>query len=180
METFRNALEFDAWLSEHHGDRDEVWLMIAKKGSAHGTVTIGEAGDVALCHGWIDSRRKGFDADFYLQRFSPRRAGSPWSQVNVRRVERLSAEGRMRPAGLAEVDKAKADGRWDAAYAPQATAEVPADLQARLEADPRARAAFDALGKTERYLVILDLLKARTPEVRATRLDRALAALIRP
>ncbi|MFB4320360.1 YdeI family protein [Actinomadura sp. 21ATH] len=177
MMLFEDAVAWEAWLAEHHDTEGGVWLKIAKKNSAATSITIGEALEVALCYGWIDSQRKAHDADHYLQRYSRRRKGSPWSRENVERVEALTAAGRMRPPGLAEVAAARADGRWDAAYAAQRNATVPPDLAAALAADPRAAARFEALDKTARYLVILSLLKARTPAGRAARLEKALADL---
>ncbi|GAA3972328.1 hypothetical protein GCM10023085_63390 [Actinomadura viridis] len=141
------------------------------------SVTIGQALEVALCHGWIDSRRRSYDEHYYLQRYSPRRKGSPWSRVNVEHVEALTAAGRMRPSGLAEVAAARADGRWAAAYTAQRDATVPPDLAEALAAHPEAAARFEELGKTARYLLILPLLKARTPAGRAARLQKALSDL---
>ena len=112
--TFSDAAEWEAWLAEHHDQRSDVWLKIAKKGSGHTSVTLTEALDVALCYGWIDSNRRPCDAEYYLQRYSPRRAKSPWSRINVGKVAALVAAGRMREPGLAAVRAAKADGRWDA------------------------------------------------------------------
>jgi uncharacterized protein YdeI (YjbR/CyaY-like superfamily) len=175
--TFENAGQWEAWLAAHHDSAADAWLKIAKKGSGVPTVTIREALDVALCYGWIDSQRKSYDDSYYLQRYSRRRPTSAWSKVNVDRVEELTAAGRMRAPGLAEVAAAKADGRWDAAYASQRTAEVPPDLAAALADRPTARAAFEALGKTDRYALILQLLKARTPETRAARLQKIMATL---
>ena len=175
--TFEDAAQWEAWLAAHHDTAADAWLKIAKKGSGVTTVTIAEALDLALCYGWIDSQRKAHDDSYYLQRYSRRRARSAWSRVNVDRVEELTAAGRMRAPGLAEVAAAKADGRWDAAYQSQRTAEVPPDLAAALAEHPTARAAFDALGKTDRYAMILQLLKARTPKTRAVRLDRIIATL---
>jgi uncharacterized protein YdeI (YjbR/CyaY-like superfamily) len=140
-------------------------------------MTAAEAGDVAICHGWIDSHRRGLDERHFLQRYSPRRPGSPWSRVNVERATALEAAGRMRPAGRAQVEAAKADGRWAAAYAPQRAAGVPDDLAAALAGNDRARAAFGSLSRSERYVLFLPLLKARTPEARATALQRAMVAL---
>jgi uncharacterized protein YdeI (YjbR/CyaY-like superfamily) len=140
-------------------------------------VTAAEAGEVALCYGWIDSHRKSLDASYFLQKYSPRRPGSSWSRVNVERVEALIAAGRMRAPGLAEVEAAKTDGRWDAAYASQHRATVPDDLAAALARDERARAFFESLGRTDRYGVILRLLKARTPAIRAAQLRRIVARL---
>lgn len=170
-----SADEWDRWLAEHGETQSEAWLKIAKKGAAG--VTAKDAGDVAICHGWIDGLRRSLDATHFLQRFSPRRPGSPWSRVNVERVAVLEAAGRMRPAGRAEVEAAKADGRWAAAYAPQRTAAVPDDLIAALAGNARARAAWEALGRSDRYAVFLPLLKARTPAGRAKALRRAIAAL---
>jgi len=172
-----DADEWDRWLAAHGGSRASVWLKIAKKGPGATSLTAAEAGDVAICHGWIDSQRRPLDATHFLQRYSPRRPGSPWSRVNVERVEALEAAGRMRAPGRAQVEAAKADGRWAAAYAPQRSAAVPEDLAAALARSDRARTAFDALGRSDRYAVILPLLKARTPTDRANAVRRAIAWL---
>ncbi|MEV0424078.1 YdeI/OmpD-associated family protein [Streptosporangium canum] len=177
MMHFEDAARWESWLAEHHGNEGGVWLKIAKKGSAVPLVTIGQALEVALCYGWIDSRRKSYDEHSFLQRYSRRRKGSPWSRVNVESVAALTAAGRMRPPGLAEVAAAQADGRWEAAYTAQRDATVPPDLAEALAAHPAAAAGFEALGKTGRYLVILPLLKARTPAGRAARLRKAIAGL---
>ncbi|PZG17690.1 OmdA domain containing protein [Micromonospora craterilacus] len=168
---------WDRWLAAHGTSRSAVWLAIARKGSGTATLTATEAGDVAICHGWIDSTRRRLDATHFLQRYSPRRPGSPWSRVNIERVAALEAAGRMRPAGLAQVVAAQADGRWATAYAPQRTAAVPDDLAAALAANDRARAAYQALGRSDRYAVFLPLLKAHTSTARAGALRRALAGL---
>jgi uncharacterized protein YdeI (YjbR/CyaY-like superfamily) len=173
--SFADADEWDRWLSEHGADSDGVWLRVAKTRVAGLSVT--EAGDVAICHGWIDSQRRGLDSTHFLQRYSPRRPGSPWSRVNVARVAALDQAGRMRPAGQAQVAAAKADGRWEAAYASQANASVPADLMAALADHDRARAAFEALSRTQRYGLYLPLLKARTQAERQRVLRRVLATL---
>ncbi len=172
-----DGLAWEAWLEEHHASAPDVWLRIAKKGSGLASLSIGEALDGALCFGWIDGQRRGLDDVSFLQRYCPRRARSTWSQVNVEKVARLTAEGRMRPSGQAEVESAQADGRWDAAYERQSTATVPDDLAAALAADPVATAAFDALSRSERYLVMLPVLKAPTPAARARQVDRALVQL---
>jgi uncharacterized protein YdeI (YjbR/CyaY-like superfamily) len=177
MLDFAGPQAWDRWLAEHGTTRTAAWLKIPKKGSGRPGMTAAEAGDVAIAHGWIDGQRRGLDATHFLQRYSPRRPGSPWSRVNVERVEAMEADGRMRPGGRAQVEAAKADGRWAAAYASQRTAEVPDDLAAALAADDRARAAFEALGRSERYAVFLPLLKARTPAARASALRRAMEAL---
>ncbi|WP_248958489.1 YdeI/OmpD-associated family protein [Sphaerisporangium perillae] len=177
MMHFQDAAEWEAWLAGHHETEGGVWLRIAKKGSPVASITIAQALEVALCYGWIDSQRKSHDEHFYSQRYSRRRTGSPWSRMNVERVEALIAAGRMRAPGLAEVAAAQADGRWAVAYAAQRNAAVPPDLAAALVAHPRAAARFEALGKTARYLMILPLLKARTPAGRAARLDKTISGL---
>jgi uncharacterized protein YdeI (YjbR/CyaY-like superfamily) len=172
-----DAESWDAWLSEHAREQTSIWLRVGKAGSTLPLIAIRDAGDVALCHGWIDGHRKGLDQSSFLQRYSRRRPHSSWSRVNVERAEALVAAGRMRPGGLAEIDAAKDDGRWDAAYESQRTAEVPPDLETALAADDRARAAFEALGRSERYAVILPVLKARTPQARARVIAREIARL---
>lgn len=170
---FADTDEWDRWLTEHGRSSTGVWLRVAKKGTPG--LTAAEAGDVAICHGWIDSQRRGLDATHFRQRYSPRRPGTAWSRVNVDRVERLEREGRMRPPGRAQVAAAKADGRWEASYASQATASVPEELLAAL--NPDQRAAFEQLGRTEQYALFLPLLKARTPAERATAIRRAITTL---
>ncbi|HEX6424100.1 MAG TPA: YdeI/OmpD-associated family protein [Acidimicrobiales bacterium] len=177
---FADASQWESWLAANHGRSTGVWLKIAKKGSGRRSVTIGEALDVALCHGWIDSQRRTCDEHHYLQRYSPRRASSAWSQVNVDKAEALIAAGRMREPGLAAIRAARADGRWEAAYQPQREVTVPDDLAAALGRDERARDRFDRLGRTERYALLLRLMKVRTPGGRAVQLRRIVASLSRP
>ena len=124
--------DWESWLAENHKQENGLWPLIAKKGSKKVSITIGEALDVALCYGWIDSQRKGYDADYYLQRYSPRRPKSPWSKINVERVDALIAARRMRKPGLTAIAAAKADGRWDVAYVSQRNAGIPPDLAAAL------------------------------------------------
>lgn len=174
---FERAALLDAWLERHHAERTELWLRIAKKGSGVESVTASEVVDVALCHGWIDGQRRSLDDVYYLQRISPRRRGSSWSLVNVGKVEALTADGRMRESGLAEVRAAQTDGRWAAAYPSQSKATVPEDLAAALAADRGAADRFEQLSRSDRYLVLLQLMTARTPEVRAARLVRVTAKL---
>lgn len=174
---FRDTAEWEAWLDTNHADRAEAWLRIAKRHSGLPLIRIADALDGALSFGWIDGQRRAYDDDSFLQRYSRRRKTSSWSKVNVEKVAALSAAGRMRPAGVAEVAAAKADGRWDSAYESQRTAQVPADLAAALSENPTARAVFDSLGRSERYAVFLPLLKARTPESRARVLTREVARL---
>jgi uncharacterized protein YdeI (YjbR/CyaY-like superfamily) len=174
---FADAAAFEGWLEEHADHQPGVWLKLAKAGSGIPSLTSDEAVDVGLCFGWISGQRKSLDEHHYLQKYVPRRPRSRWSLVNVRKVEALSSAGRMRPRGLAEVSAARADGRWDAAYASQREATVPSDLAAALAATPPASLAFEALGRTEQYAVILELLTARSPESRARRLAAAIEAL---
>ncbi|WP_328438400.1 YdeI/OmpD-associated family protein [Streptomyces sp. NBC_00444] len=172
---FASVADLDAWLTAHPAPHPGLWVKVAKKGSGIPSVTAADVNDVALCHGWITGQRRALDESYFLQRITPRRPGSLWSMVNVRRVAELTEAGRMRPAGLAEVNAAKADGRWEAAYESQKEATVPAELAAALDENPRARAAFERLGRTDRYQVMLGLLRARTPQRRADQV----AAIIR-
>jgi uncharacterized protein YdeI (YjbR/CyaY-like superfamily) len=176
--TFANAAAFEAWLSGNEDRAAGLWVQVAKKNSGIRSVTDDELVDSGLCFGWISGQRRSLDEEYYLQKYVPRRPNSVWSQVNVEKVARLTAEGRMRPAGLAEVRRAKADGRWAAAYQPQKDAAMPNDLAAALAADPEAAAAFEALDKTTRYQqLILPLLQARSEMTRQARLGRALERL---
>ena len=176
---FRDAAAFEAWLEQHADRQAGVWLKLAKQGSGIPSLTSDEAVDIGLCFGWISGRRRSLDETHYLQKYVPRRPRSLWSQVNVAKVEALTAAGRMRPSGLAEVSAAQADGRWDAAYASQRTAAVPPDLAAALAASPQAARAFAALSKTDRYGVIFKLLTARNATARRAQLQRAMTALQR-
>ncbi|NEW38717.1 OmdA domain containing protein [Nocardia cyriacigeorgica] len=175
--TCTDTAEWESWLSAHHDHAKDVWVKIAKKGAASTTITLSEALDGALCYGWIDSVRRGYDANHYVQRYSPRRARSPWSQVNVAKVEALMAAGRMRAPGLAAVEAARADGRWEAAYASQREATIPEDLAAALDRDPAAREQFDSLDRTGQYALFLRLMKASTQVRRANQLRRIIEEL---
>jgi uncharacterized protein YdeI (YjbR/CyaY-like superfamily) len=166
-----------AWLAEHHGDPAGVWLVTAKKGTPG--VSRDEALEEALCYGWIDGQARKNDDTTYLQRYTPRRRGSAWSQRNVKIVARLTAEGRMHEAGLAEVERAKADGRWDAAYAGSATIEVPDDLQAALDAEPNAKSMFESLNRQNRYAVLYRIETAKRAETRQRRIEKFVAMLAR-
>ncbi len=174
---FASREVWEAWLEERHATSDGLWLKIARKGSGIESVTFAEALDVALCYGWIDSQRSGFDGRFYLQRFTPRKPRSKWSQVNREKVARLTEAGRMRPAGLREVERAKADGRWDAAYEPPSTATVPDDLRLALEENDRAREFFETLNSTNRYAILHRIQDAKRPETRARRIAKYVAML---
>ena len=176
---FKTADAFYRWLSKHHDSEDEVWIKIHKVSSGLPSITPAEAIDVVLCWGWIDGIRKGLDETSYLQRYTKRRKKSTWSQINVSNVARLIAEGRMTEHGLKEVDAAKADGRWDAAYASPSKATVPEDLAAALAANPRASAFFAALDATNRYAVLHRVHTAKKAETRAQRIARFVEMLAR-
>ncbi len=176
---FPSADAFDAWLREHHEDAPGVWVKVARKGSGVPTVTHAQALDSALCCGWIDGQRRSLDETFFLQRFVPRRPRGTWSKVNREHVARLRAEGRMLPAGEREVQRAQADGRWDAAYDAPSTATVPDDLRAALDASPAAAAAFAGLTAQERYGVLHGLMTARRVDTRARRIAQAVGRLER-
>ena len=177
MLAFPSDEAWEAWLEEHHATSDGVWVKIAKKASGIPTVAYPQVLDIALCFGWIDGQRKALDEDHFLQRFTPRRARSRWSQINREKAEALTKAGRMRPAGLAEVERAKADGRWDAAYAGVRTMAVPDDLQAELDARPEAAAFFKQLSSQNRYSILYRLHDAKRPETRARRLAQFVAML---
>jgi uncharacterized protein YdeI (YjbR/CyaY-like superfamily) len=178
--TVRDAAAWRTWLAEHADDPRGVWLMLAKKGTTEPTsLTYAQALDEALCQGWIDGQVRRGGATAYWQRFTPRRARSLWSRRNVGHVERLGAEGRMRPRGLAEVARAQADGRWEAAYAGAASIEVPDDLAAALRAEPAAQALFEALDAQNRYAVLFRVVTALRPPTRARRVEQLVAMLAR-
>ena len=178
--TVADAVSWRDWLSEHHGTSAGVWLVLAKKGTTLPTsLTYDQALDDALCYGWIDGQARRRDETTYLQRFTPRRARSQWSKRNVGLVQRLEGEGRMHPAGAAEVERAKADGRWDAAYSGQASSEVPADLAAALTAEPRAQAMFDILTRQNLNAIVYQITSAKRPETRTRRIEQFVAMLAR-
>ncbi len=174
---FASRGTWEVWLEEHHAASDGLWLKIAKKGSGIETVTFAEALDVALCYGWIDSQRSGFDERFFLQRFTPRKPRSKWSKVNCGKVTKLIEAGEMKPAGLREVERAKADGRWDAAYEPQSKATAPDDLRKELEKNEGAREFFATLDSRNRYAILHRIQDAKRPETRARRIEKYVAML---
>lgn len=174
---FATPGELEAWLDERAEDSDGIWLKFAKKGSGIRSVVYAEALEVALCHGWIDGQTKRHDDDHYLQRFTPRRARSKWSKRNRGLAERLIAEGRMRPRGLSEIDRAKGDGRWDEAYDSPSTATVPDDFQAALDAEPAAAEFFSGLDSTKRYPFLYRIGDAKRSETRAKRIAEYVALL---
>jgi uncharacterized protein YdeI (YjbR/CyaY-like superfamily) len=175
--TLPDATAWRAWLAQHHDDSPGVWLVTAKKGTTG--ISRDEALEEALCHGWIDGQARSRDEATYLQRYTPRRRRSAWSQRNVKIVERLTEEGRMHHAGLAEVERAKQDGRWEAAYAGSATIEVPADLAEALNAEPQAQEMFEKLTSQNRYAVLYRIGTAKRPETRRRRIEKFVAMLAR-
>ena len=174
---FASPGDWEAWLAKHHATSDGLWLKISKKGSGISSVTYAEALDVALCYGWIDGQKGKFDDDYYLQRFTPRRPRSKWSKINRGKVTKLIEEGKMKPAGLREVEKAKADGRWDAAYESQSNATVPEDLRRELDENPEAAAFFETLNSTNRYAILYQIEEAKKPETRTRRIEKFVAML---
>jgi uncharacterized protein YdeI (YjbR/CyaY-like superfamily) len=175
---FAAPAELEAWL-EANVSSTGLWLKIAKKGSGVTSVNYAEALELALCFGWIDSQKRGFDEKHFLQRFTPRRPRGRWSRINREKAEGLIESGRMRPAGLVEVEAAKADGRWEAAYEGQRTAEVPADLRRELSRNAAAREFFAGLSSANRYAVVYRLGEAKKPETRARRLRKFVEMLER-
>jgi uncharacterized protein YdeI (YjbR/CyaY-like superfamily) len=168
------------WLNDHHLEQDGIWLVLAKKHAQAPTrLAYAEALEEALCYGWIDGQVRRRDEGTFSQRFTPRRPRSPWSKRNVAITERLRAEGRLQPAGVAQVERAVADGRWEAAYAGAATIEVPPELAAALAASPAAAATFARLNGQNRYAVLYRITTARTPSTRARRVERLVGALAR-
>ncbi|MEA3064667.1 MAG: hypothetical protein QOJ27_1113 [Sphingomonadales bacterium] len=176
---FEDSAAFEAWLAAQPADSAGLWLKLARKGSGLASVSKSEAVDAALCHGWIDGQMNPYDEKSWLIRFTPRRARSKWSKINCERVEALVAAARMRPGGLAEVEAAKADGRWADAYPPHSRAEPPPELRAALDASPKAAAFFATLKGANRYGLIYRVLDARKPETRAKRIAQFVAMLER-
>jgi uncharacterized protein YdeI (YjbR/CyaY-like superfamily) len=182
IKTFRTEAAFEAWLRANHASETEIWVRIYKKGSGKATVTTAQALDVALCWGWIDGIRKGLDNESFLQRYTPRRPRSIWSQVNRANIGRLTAAGRMQSPGQRQVDAAKADGRWDAAYAPiRATSEatIPEDLRAAIEQNPRARRTFATLGRLNLFALAFRTNAMKTADGRARKIAALVAMLAR-
>jgi uncharacterized protein YdeI (YjbR/CyaY-like superfamily) len=176
---FADARAFDAWLEAQGPMAPGLWLKLAKKGAPEPTLTRSEAIDAALCHGWIDGQLDAYDDQYWLIRFTPRKPRSKWSELNRRRATELLAGGRMRPAGLAQIETAKADGRWDVAYAPASRAEPPPDLVAALGANPKAAAFFATLTGANRYAVLYRIGAVKTPEARARKVAQFVAMLER-
>jgi uncharacterized protein YdeI (YjbR/CyaY-like superfamily) len=180
IRSFKSEAAFEKWLAANHARATEVWLRVYKKASGVPTVTCAQALDVALCWGWIDAIRKSFDEESFLQRYTPRRSKSIWSQINQGNVARLIAAGRMTPHGQRQIDAAKADGRWAAAYAPMRSATaatIPADLRAAIEASPRARKTFRTLGRRNLFALTFRTNNMKTPAGRAKKIAALVAML---
>jgi len=176
---FGSADELEAWLDRNHASSEGIWLKIAKKGSGVAGVSYPDALTLALCFGWIDSQKKGLDDKHFLQRFTPRRPRGRWSRINRDQAEELIATGRMRPGGLAEVEAARADGRWEAAYEGQRRAKVPDDLRAELDRNRPAAEFFETLDSANRYAIVYRLDEAKKPETRKRRLRKFVRMLER-
>ncbi|MFF2845999.1 YdeI family protein [Streptomyces sp. NPDC058001] len=170
--SFETAEAFEVWLGEHHAASPGMWLKLRKKGPGITALDYAQALDVALCYGWIDGQKAKFDEEWWLQRFTPRRATSKWSKINRDKVAALIEQGRMRPAGLAEIERAKADGRWEAAYDGPRTASVPDDLAAALQDNPAAATFFETLDRQNRYAILYRIQDAKRPETRARRITK--------
>ena len=176
---FKNAKAFETWLKKHHATCDGLWLMIAKRGAAEPSVSYADAVAIALCWGWIDGQKKGLDDQHFLQRFTPRRARSLWSKINVEKAAALMAAGRMQAPGMAQIEAAKADGRWAQAYDGARTSLLPDDLQAALDAEPKAKAFLASVNAANRYAVLWRIQTAVKPETRARRIAQLVAMLAR-
>ncbi|MFF7383994.1 YdeI/OmpD-associated family protein [Streptomyces griseoluteus] len=177
---FESAEAFEAWLGENHAVSSGIWLKLRKKGPGIVVaLNYAQALDVALCYGWIDGQKAKLDDEWWLQRFTPRTPRSKWSKVNREKVAALTEQGRMRPPGQAEIDRAKADGRWEAAYDSARTATVPDDLAAALTADPAAAESFERLDRQNRYAILYRVQDAKKPETRARRIEKYVAMLAR-
>jgi uncharacterized protein YdeI (YjbR/CyaY-like superfamily) len=174
---FALQAEWEEWLEKNHAKSDGVWLKFAKKNSGIKSVNYGEALEIALCYGWIDSQTKGFDEKFYLQKFTPRRSRSIWSTINRDKIEKLIADGKMKPAGLAQVEAAKADGRWDNAYEPQSRAVPPEDFQKALGKNKKAAEFYTSLNAANRYAFIFRLRSVKNPELRTAKITKFIQML---
>lgn len=176
---FKSAKAFEAWLKKNHATSEGLWLKIAKRGSNEPSVTYPEAVEIALCWGWIDGQKKSLDDQHYLQRFTPRRARSVWSKINVEKVQGLIEAGRMQAPGQAQIEAARADGRWARAYDSARTSTVPEDLQAALEAEPAAKTFFASINASNRYAILWRIQTAARAETRARRIAQLVGMLAR-
>jgi uncharacterized protein YdeI (YjbR/CyaY-like superfamily) len=182
IKSFATEAAFEAWMSKHHDRETEIWLLVHKKASGLPSVTTAQALDVALCWGWIDGQRKSYDETSFLQRYSPRQKRSPWSQINRDNVARLTAAGRMTEHGQRQIDAARADGRWDAAYAPMRSASaetLPVDLRAAIDANPRARKTLALLSRPNLFSLVYRTNNMKTPAGRARKIAELVAMLAR-
>ena len=175
---FSSRQAFDVWLTSQPADCRGLWLKIAKKSSGIASISRAEAVDSALCHGWIDGQLDSFDSKYWLIRFTPRQSASQWSEINRARAQELVALGRMRPAGVKEMERAKKDGRWDAAYAGQSKAQVPDDLARALAKSKKAKAFFETLDSKNRFSILYRVHSAKKPETRAARIEKFVAMLV--
>jgi uncharacterized protein YdeI (YjbR/CyaY-like superfamily) len=175
--SFDSAEAFETWLSDHHATSAGMWLKLRRKGAGIVALDYAQALDVALCYGWIDGQKGKFDDQHWLQRFTPRTPNSKWSKINRDKVVALTEQGRMRPAGLAEVERAKADGRWQAAYDGSRTSSVPDDLAAALAANPAAAEFFETLDRQNRFAILYRIQDVKKPETRARRVEKFVAML---
>jgi uncharacterized protein YdeI (YjbR/CyaY-like superfamily) len=174
---FASQQDWEQWLSEHHANAEGIWLKIAKKETGIPSVSYAEALDSAICYGWIDGQKAPFDEQYWLQKFTPRRPKSKWSKVNCDKATALIEAGRMQPAGLRQVEQAKADGRWDEAYDSQSKISVPDDLQRELDNNPQAQAFFNTLNSVNRYAILYRIQTAKKPETRAARIQKFIEML---
>lgn len=174
---FETPNDWERWLRENYSEPNGLWLKIAKKASGKRSVSYSEALDVALCYGWIDGQKRLYDAEYFLQKFTPRRPKSIWSKVNVDNIARLTAAGLMQPSGLAAVEAAKVDGRWDQAYDSSRTIEVPEEFQTALDANSKAKSFYATLNKTNTYAILWRIQTAKKPETRRDRIEKLIAML---
>lgn len=174
---FETAQDWERWLKDNYAQATGLWLKHAKKASGLASVSYAEALDIALCYGWIDGQKQSYDAQYFLQKWTPRRAKSVWSKVNVDKVAGLIASGRMKPSGLAAVEAAKADGRWEQAYDSAQTMTMPEDFAAALEANPKAKEFYATLNKTNTYAMLWRIQTAKKPETRVARIEKFVAML---
>ncbi|HSE60817.1 MAG TPA: YdeI/OmpD-associated family protein [Candidatus Saccharimonadales bacterium] len=174
---FATQADFEQWLGSHFADPTGIWVKIAKKNTGVTTATYDELLDVALCYGWIDGQVRSYDATYYLQRFTPRRAKSVWSLINTKKIAALTKAGRMQPSGIAAVEAAKRDGRWDAAYSPQKDMQLPEDFAAALRASPKAQAFYETLTKSHKFAFYYRIQDAKRPETRKARIEKFVGML---
>ena len=177
--TFLDQTAWENWLTQNGKTPTGVWLRLAKKGKGQPTLTYEQALESALCHGWIDGQKQAEDDEYWLQRFTPHSAKSLWSKLNKNRAEALIAAGRMHPAGMQEIEQAKADGRWEAAYTSASNSVVPHDLQAALDANPKASAFFATLNSRNRYAILFRIQNAKKPETRLRKIEEFIGMLNR-